>query len=53
MQETVQSLQLPRVGLTHGDLNGVGYELVIKAFDDARMLGMMTPDMNGQTKAFS
>ncbi len=53
MQETVQSLQLPRVGLTHGDLNGVGYELIIKAFDDARMLGMMTPVLYGQSKAFS
>ena len=53
MQETVQSLHLPRVGLTHGDLNGVGYELVIKAFDDARMLGMMTPVLYGQSKAFS
>ena len=23
-----------RVGITHGDINGIGYEVIMKAFDD-------------------
>ena len=27
-----------RVGITHGDINGVGYEVILKTFSDPTML---------------
>ena len=45
--------QLPRVALSHGDLNGIGYEIMLKTFADARMFEMLTPVLYGQSKAFS
>ena len=27
-----------RVGITHGDINGVGYEVILKTFADPTML---------------
>jgi len=45
--------RLPRVALTHGDLNGIGYEIILKTFADARMFEMLTPVLYGQSKAFS
>ncbi len=53
MSENTSNSQLPRVGLTHGDINGISYEIILKAFSDSRMLGMMTPILYGQSKAFS
>lgn len=35
--------QKPVIGVTIGDLNGIGPELVIKTFSDARMLELCTP----------
>ena len=43
----------PRIGLSHGDLNGIGYEIILKTFADARMLESLTPVLYGQSKAFS
>lgn len=42
-----------RIGITHGDFNGISYEVVMKAFADSRMLQMMTPVFYGQPKVFS
>lgn len=53
MTENTTTPKLPRIGITHGDLNGVGYEIILKAFGDPRMLGMMTPILYGQSKALS
>ena len=39
-----------RVGITHGDINGVGYEVVLKAFEDATMLELCTPIVYGSPK---
>ena len=44
---------LPKVALSHGDLNGIGYEIMLKTFADARMFEMLTPVLYGQSKAFS
>ena len=52
MQET-PTHPLPKVALSHGDLNGVGYEIMLKTFADARMFEMLTPVLYGQSKAFS
>lgn len=35
--------QKPVIGITSGDLNGIGIELIIKTFSDARMLELCTP----------
>ncbi len=42
-----------KIGLTHGDFNGISYEIIMKAFSDARLLQMMTPVFYGQPKVFS
>ena len=41
-----------RVGITQGDTNGVGYEVIIKTLSDARILDMCTPVVYGSSKAF-
>jgi 4-hydroxythreonine-4-phosphate dehydrogenase len=45
--------QKPRIGITLGDLNGVGPEVVIKALADNRMLGIVTPVIYGSAKVIS
>lgn len=52
MQET-PTHPLPKVALSHGDLNGIGYEIMLKTFADSRMFEMLTPVLYGQSKAFS
>jgi 4-hydroxythreonine-4-phosphate dehydrogenase len=42
-----------RVGITHGDFNGIGYEIILKTFQDARMLDMFTPVIYGSSKIAS
>jgi 4-hydroxythreonine-4-phosphate dehydrogenase len=42
-----------KVGITHGDLNGIGYEIIIKALHDQRMLEMITPVVYGVSKVAS
>lgn len=40
----------PVVGITHGDINGVGYEVILKAFSDPAMLELCTPVIYGSSK---
>ena len=37
------------VGITQGDGNGIGYEVIIKALADERMLDLCTPVIYGST----
>lgn len=39
-----------RVGITHGDINGVGYELILKAFSDPVIYEFCTPIVYGSPK---
>ncbi len=39
-----------RVAITHGDINGVGYEVIIKALADQRMTELCTPIVYGAAK---
>ena len=39
-----------RVGITHGDINGIGYEVILKAFADPTMLELCTPIVYGSPK---
>ena len=43
----------PRIGITMGDFNGVGPEIIIKAFADSRMLQVCTPVIYGSSKVIS
>lgn len=40
------------VGITQGDGNGIGYEVIIKALADERMLEICTPVVYGSSKIF-
>lgn len=40
------------VGITQGDGNGIGYEVIIKALADERMLEICTPVIYGSSKLF-
>lgn len=42
-----------KVGITHGDLNGIGYEIIMKTFHDQRMLETITPVVYGSSKVAS
>jgi 4-hydroxythreonine-4-phosphate dehydrogenase len=39
-----------KVGITHGDINGIGYEVILKAFADPVMLELCTPVIYGSPK---
>lgn len=43
--------QAVRVGITHGDTNGIGYETILKAFEDPRMAEMAIFTVYGSAKA--
>ena len=42
---------LPRVGITHGDINGIGYELILRTLADVELLELCTPIVFGSAKA--
>ncbi|MGM0612920.1 MAG: 4-hydroxythreonine-4-phosphate dehydrogenase PdxA [Bacteroidota bacterium] len=42
-----------RVGITHGDINGIGYEIIMKTFTDQRMFDFCTPVLYGSSKIAS
>jgi 4-hydroxythreonine-4-phosphate dehydrogenase len=40
-----------RVGITQGDTNGIGYEIIFKTFDNPEMFDICTPIVYGSPKA--
>lgn len=42
-----------RVGITHGDINGIGYEVIIKSLEDPTLLELCTPVVYGSSKALA
>ena len=42
--------RLIRVGITHGDINGIGYEVILKTFSDIRIADLCTPIIYGSSK---
>ncbi len=42
-----------KVGITHGDINGVSYEILLKAFSDERLQEMFNPIIYGSSKSAS
>ncbi len=45
--------RLPIIGITQGDINGIGYEVIIKVLSDSRIFESFTPVIYGQSKVFS
>lgn len=41
------------VGITHGDFNGISYEIIMKALSNPRILEMITPIIYGSSKVAS
>ena len=39
-----------KVGITHGDINGIGYEVILKALDNPTILEFCTPVVYGSAK---
>lgn len=42
-----------KIGITQGDINGIGAEVIIKVFSDPRMAEMCVPVIYGSSKVFS
>lgn len=39
-----------KVGITHGDINGIGYEVILKMLEDERIAELCTPVVYGSAK---
>ena len=46
----IESSEKLIIGITHGDVNGIGYEVIIKTLMDPRILEMCTPVVYGSAK---
>ncbi|MDR3140274.1 MAG: 4-hydroxythreonine-4-phosphate dehydrogenase PdxA [Tannerellaceae bacterium] len=42
--------RLIKIGITHGDINGIGYEIMLKTFSDSRVAEICTPVIYGSSK---
>lgn len=42
-----------KVGITHGDYNGIGYEIILKAFEDPQIFDICTPVVYGSQRLAS
>lgn len=47
------SERLPVIGITQGDINGIGYEIILKTLCDSRIFDSFIPVVYGQSKVFS
>ena len=45
--------KLMKIGITQGDINGIGYEVILKALTDSHILEVCTPVIYGSAKAAS
>lgn len=41
----------PLIGISHGDINGINYEIILKALEDKRMMEMFNCILYGSSKA--
>lgn len=42
-----------KIGISQGDINGIGYEVMLKCFSDSRMMDICTPILYGSSKVLS
>ena len=52
MEEKKEKTRI-RLAISQGDINGVGYEVILKTFSDSRMFDISTPVLYGSTKVAS
>lgn len=48
--QTEAAAPLPRIGITGGDTNGIGYEIVLKAFAEPALFEICTPILYGSPR---
>ena len=53
MTHNPKAQEKPRIGITIGDINGVGPEVLMKALADPRVLNMVTPVIYGSARVLS
>lgn len=53
MAPQLKTSKLPKIGITQGDINGIGYEVILKVLFDSRIFDAFTPIVYGQSKVFS
>jgi 4-hydroxythreonine-4-phosphate dehydrogenase len=53
MQTQKDFQKLPIIGITQGDINGIGYEIILKTLCDSRIFDSFVPIVYGQSKVFS
>ncbi|MEL7221958.1 MAG: 4-hydroxythreonine-4-phosphate dehydrogenase PdxA, partial [Bacteroidota bacterium] len=46
-------MQKPKIGISIGDINGIGPEVIIKTLSDERLLQQCTPVIYGSSKIVS
>lgn len=53
LQQNESTTKTPVVAISHGDTNGIGYEIIMKALSDARIFDFLTPVVYGNSKLAS
>ena len=53
MENPENNNDLVKVGITHGDFNGISYEIIIKTLMDKRTLELFSPIVYGSSKIAS
>ena len=53
MEKTLDTSPRIRIGISHGDINGISYEIIIKTLQDERMLENYTVIVYGSSKVAS
>ncbi len=53
MEQPVEKEKRVRVGITHGDVNGISYEIIIKTLQDQRLMELYTIVVYGSSKVAS
>ncbi len=53
MTHDLSSNHMIKIGISHGDVNGISYEIIMKTLFDSRMLDFFTPVVYGSSKVAS
>ncbi|NCA76279.1 MAG: 4-hydroxythreonine-4-phosphate dehydrogenase PdxA [Alphaproteobacteria bacterium] len=53
MEQSAEKERRIRVGITHGDVNGISYEIIIKTLQDQRLMELYTIVVYGSSKVAS
>ncbi|TVR40894.1 MAG: 4-hydroxythreonine-4-phosphate dehydrogenase PdxA [Bacteroidia bacterium] len=53
MEAHEEKQTLVKIGISHGDVNSISYEIIMKALSDARLLELFTPIVYGSSKVAS